>query len=857
MNSLFTGNRLGPYEIVAPLGAGGMGEVFRAHDTNLGRDVAIKVLPAALANDPERLARFKREAQLLAALNHPNVAAIYGLDEADGKPFLVLELVPGEDLAERLKRGAIPVDEAIAIAKQIAEALEEAHEKGIVHRDLKPANVKLTPDGKVKVLDFGLAKAYAADPMNGSVPEQSHSPTLTRQGTEAGMILGTAAYMSPEQARGKPVDKRADIWAFGVVLLEMLTGRQLFHGETVSDTLAAVLTREPDLRSLPEATPLPVRDLIARCLRREPRSRQRDMGDARLTLEDSPAGRTESQPRRRRPAWRFVVVGVASLALGAVLALIARGPESTGRLSWHRLTFENGALLSAGFVPGGDKIVFSAEWNGEPAQVYTTRLGLADSKSLVGAPSKLLSVSRTGELAVLLRTRPVGWFVREGTLARVSSDGGAPRELTEHVMDAAWSPDGSQLAIVRRDGTHVKLEFPPGRVLYETPGNITYPRFSPRGDRIAFLDHPDRRDNWGYAAVVTLDGRKTIWSPAHDSLEGLVWSPSGEELWYGGFGARGALQLFAAGPDQKTRLLAGAPGDMAPLAIDAQGRVLASRFSVRMQIVGAAPGDQRIRELGELGASLLGNLSADGDTVFFSYRGPGAQANYDSCVRPTRGGPVVRLGRGYAKTLSPDGKWAATLLWTPATIVFLPTGAGEARSISLHDLRAVGAVSFHPDGRSLVFAASEAGQPPRLWVRALEGDDPPRPVSPPGFYTRDGRLLSPDGDSAVLTGPDRKLWLAPVAGGDPKPISGVEEGEIFAGWSADGSAIYLAHYRGRLIIDRLTLASGTRKLWREAALPDLAGAQEPHLVVVAPEAGAWAAAYDNLLGELYLIEGLK
>ena len=251
------GSRLGPYELTAPIGAGGMGEVWRARDTRLARDVALKFLPEGLAQDPDRLARFRREAQLLAALNHPNIAAIYGLEEAEGMLFLVLELVPGEDLAARLKRGPLPLDDALAAAKQVAEALEEAHERGIVHRDLKPANVKLTPEGKVKVLDFGLAKAWTGDPASGSASSSdlSQSPTLAHGSSEAGLILGTAAYMSPEQARGKLVDKRSDVWAFGALLYELLTARRLFDGETVSDVLAAVLTRQPEWAALPAATP--------------------------------------------------------------------------------------------------------------------------------------------------------------------------------------------------------------------------------------------------------------------------------------------------------------------------------------------------------------------------------------------------------------------------------------------------------------------------------------------------------------------------------------------------------------------------------------------------------------------------
>ena len=330
--SLSPGARLGAYTVVAPLGAGGMGEVYRATDTKLGRDVAIKILPSEVAQDPERLARFRREAQLLASLNHPNVAAIHGLEEAEGQLFLVLELVEGEDLAQRLKRGAIPVDEALALARQVAEALEEAHEKAIVHRDLKPANVKVTPDGKVKVLDFGLAKAWSGE-VGGvtSSADFSQSPTLARTGSAAGIILGTAAYMSPEQARGKGVDRRADIWAFGVVLYEMLTGRRLFDGETVTDVLAAVVRQEIGWEGLPPGTPASVRRLLARCLDRDPRQRLRDIGEARVALASTggpePAGSGVPAPEGGRGHSRGLWL---ALGAGGLLAVLALG----GLLQW-------------------------------------------------------------------------------------------------------------------------------------------------------------------------------------------------------------------------------------------------------------------------------------------------------------------------------------------------------------------------------------------------------------------------------------------------------------------------------------------------------------------------------------------
>ncbi|MEO8348818.1 MAG: protein kinase, partial [Acidobacteriota bacterium] len=497
------GARLGPYEILSPLGAGGMGEVYRARDPRIGRDVAIKILPAAFAADGERLARFRREAQMLGSLNHPHIAAIYGLEESGGVEALVLELVEGETLDERLMRGPLALDDALEIARQIAEALEAAHERGIVHRDLKPANVKVSPDGSVKVLDFGLAKALTGEQ---SSPDVTMSPTLTAGSTQVGVVIGTAAYMSPEQARGKPVDKRADIWAFGAVLYEMLTGQKAFEGETVSDILAAVLTREPELASLPAATPASVRDLIARCLRRDARSRQRDIGDARVILEEAaampaaplaPTATSGELARGRRPrAGILVAAAIAVAIVGGALGFLLRAPKTLAAPSWHRLTFDSGTVLSAGFLPDG-KVVYSAAWNGAAPAVYSTRTDFSESRELVPAPSKLLSVSKSGEVAVLLRAKPLGWFAMEGTLARIPADGGAPRELLEKISDASWSHDGSQLAIVRRVGEKVRLEFPPGRVLYETAGHITCPRFSPKGDRIAFLDHPAKGGHWG------------------------------------------------------------------------------------------------------------------------------------------------------------------------------------------------------------------------------------------------------------------------------------------------------------------------------------------------------------------------
>ena len=486
--NLEQGSRLGPYEVLAPLGAGGMGEVWRATDTRLGRNVALKLLPAAFASDPDRLARFEREAKLLASLSHTHIAGLFALEQAtlegSASPvrFLAMELAEGEDLSQRLKRGAIPVDEGLAIAKQIAEALETAHEKGIVHRDLKPANVKVSAEGHVKVLDFGLAKAWSGEG-DGTLESSdwSQSPTLARTGTAAGLILGTAAYMAPEQARGKPVDKRADIWAFGVVLFEMLTGKRLFDGETVSDVLAAVLTREPEWNELPLATPLSVRSLLRRCLERNPKNRQHDIADVRVALDEAVRGVPEEAgagalPQPAPLLWRVLPWTVAGvLALVLVLGRWPPWKPAAGAVKAVRLSVELGSdmsLATTGFgvgtaavlSPDGSLLAFVGQRTagGRPQQLYLRPLDQLQASALSGTESarnpffspdgqwlaffaggKLKKVAVTGGAAVALCDAPDdrgGTWIDDRTivfapqgrsgLSRVSADGGVPEVVT-------------------------------------------------------------------------------------------------------------------------------------------------------------------------------------------------------------------------------------------------------------------------------------------------------------------------------------------------------------------------------------------------------------------------------------------
>jgi Tol biopolymer transport system component len=564
--SLAPGNSLGPYGIVAKLGSGGMGEVYRATDTKLGREVAIKVLPAGVALDAERLSRFKREAQLLASLNHPNIAAIHGLDEAAGTLFLVLELAPGEDLSARLTRGPIPVDEALEIARQIALALEEAHDKGIVHRDLKPANVKLTPDGKVKVLDFGLAKAYASETSGTGSIDSGNSPTMTHAATMAGMILGTAAYMSPEQARGKNVDKRADIWAFGVVLYEMLTGAQLFDGETVSDTLAAVLTRELDMEALPTATPPAVRQLLRRCLERNPKNRLHDIADARIVIDEIFRGGSDdalaSQPARARsaPRWLWPVVAVLLLAVG-VGAGRWSGRSSTVSSPLALTQFDVRAPEGSGFVrgfalsPDGRRIAFAAR--GADGRVT---LWVRNFESLEARPIPETAGARFPFWAP--DSRRIGFFSPEGLLW-TDVLGGSPLVVAttspvQDVRGAAWGADdvivyaptytGPLFKVTANGGpSEPATRIPDGGEI----GTHRFPSFLPDGRRFVFYAAGGTGTEPGslyLGRVGSLDTR--LLGPSHSTA---VFAPPGYLIY-----ARGE-SIVAHRFDEKTEAFVGEP----------------------------------------------------------------------------------------------------------------------------------------------------------------------------------------------------------------------------------------------------------------------------------------------------------
>jgi len=432
------GTTLSHYRITEKLGAGGMGVVYRAEDTNLNRQVAIKVLPDIFSGDPERLARFEREAKLLASLNHPNIATIYGLEQADGKRFLAMELVEGETLAQRIAKGPLPVDEALDVCRQIAEGLDAAHEKGVIHRDLKPANVKITPEGKVKVLDFGLAKAFQGEI---AAADASHSPTLTDQMTRPGVILGTAAYMSPEQAKGKTVDKRTDIWAFGCVLYECLTGKRAFEGETVTETLASILKGEPDWNLIPAILPVTVRRMLSRCLQKDPRKRLGAISDARLEIEDALAAPMTvdgnagllAPPAVNWGLGKLIWLAMAMVALTASLFLgkFLGAPNNTQSMV-RRFSISippQQALVDTGGVPvqitaDGSAIIYTGR-GPKGSQLYFRRLDQLEGKPIPGTENAVgPKISPSGEWIAF--AAPDTKTATHRNIMKVALNGGAP-----------------------------------------------------------------------------------------------------------------------------------------------------------------------------------------------------------------------------------------------------------------------------------------------------------------------------------------------------------------------------------------------------------------------------------------------
>lgn len=639
--ALPTGVRLGPYEVIAPLGSGGMGEVYRAKDPRLAREVAIKVLPTAFSSDPDRLRRFEQEARAAGLLNHPNVMAIYDLGVHEGAPYVVCELLEGETLRSELAGEPLTPRRALDYAAQMAQGLAAAHGKGIVHRDLKPENVFVTREGRIKILDFGLAKL--THPEEGG--EKTDLPTATA-GTEPGVVLGTLGYMSPEQVRGKPADHRSDIFAFGAILYEMLSGKRAFHGDSAADTMSAILREDPPELSETNRTVPPALDRIVRhCLEKSPERRFHSAADLAFDLESltgvsAPSLTAASAPGRAQGRRLVVPLAALLIAVGLVTAgwfLGGRG-QTSGPPVFHQLTFRRGTVTSARFTDDGQTVVFGAAWEGKPAEVFLTRLGTPESQPLGIPRADNVAGVVSGELAVTSGPN----FNR--TLWRVPLTGGAPREVATHLFDSDFAPDGKSFAVVLDRGGRATIEYPIGTRLYQSSSGISNTRISPDGERVAFIEHPLLGDDRGIVAVVDRKGVKTALTPEFASTSGLAWHPRGKEIWFTAAEVGSQSAVHAVNLSGKGRVVVRAPGRLAIHHIAKDGRLLVSSHRVRGVIRFRGPGDTAEREVSWLDYSVLRDLSPDGGRLLIEEGGEGGGRNYGVYLRPTDGSPAVRLG---------------------------------------------------------------------------------------------------------------------------------------------------------------------------------------------------------------------
>jgi hypothetical protein len=838
--------RLGPYEIVAPIGAGGMGEVYKFRDTRLNRDVAIKILPGSFAADAERLRRFQLEAHTAGALNHPNILAIYDVGTYEGTPYLVSELLEGESLSDRLKRGKLGTNRAVDYGRQIAAGLAAAHAKGIIHRDIKPGNIYVTKDGRVKILDFGLAKLT-------DIKSQQHTTTMALQ-TSAGTVMGTAAYMSPEQARGQAVDHRSDIFSFGCVVYEMLTGARPFQGDTTADIMGAILREEPDLSAI--ASPV-LQRVVAHCLEKSPEQRFQSAQDIAfgleaITQEGSGPQRVARAPRPVLVRWLIgVVAGLACACV--VFAYLASRPSPLK--TFQRLTFRRGIVHAARFTPDGNGVIYSAKWEDEPSEIFTARLDAPGSRALGFEGLELRSISSTGELALIDNARvAANAFAATGLLARAPFSGGAPRPMEDKIDFAEWSPDGAEIAVVRETRLGTQLEFPDGKVVYRTVGYISEPRISPDGARVAFLDHPLSNDNAGCVAVIDRLGPKKTLTGNYQAAEGLAWSAKGDEVWFTAAKVGARYDLRAVTLDGRERILLSTPTSIVVQDVARDGRVLIKNQEERMKLLFHGPGDKSERELSWLDWSLLSSLSADGRYVAFFESGEGAGAAQLSYLRATNGAPAVLLGKGANPTLSPDGQSVVVYENDTAAIVIYPVGPGQAKRLPVPGFR-LALAGLMPDGKHVWFNGAEGSRGRRYYITDLEHATP-RPLTGEGVQgSRPGLVLMGKYLAGVAGG---KLSLYPIEAGQPETLPGIHEGELVAGWSQDEKSLFV-YSRDELPsrIYRLDRKTGKRDLLLEAAPTDRAGATGGGGIMVTPNGKTYAHSVEQRLSELQLVEGLK
>lgn len=931
--SVQQGTTFGPYSILGKLGSGGMGEVYRAHDPRIGREVAIKLLPASLSAQEDFLIRFEQEAKAAGMLNHPNLLTIFDVGRTKkGSPFIVSELLHGETLRDRLNESPIPPRKVIDYALQVAQGLAAAHEKGIVHRDLKPENIFITSEGRVKILDFGLAKLnpqFAGD-----------GPTF-KMATQPGIVMGTVGYMSPEQVRGEAVDHRSDIFSFGTILYEMFTGSRAFQRDTSVETMSAILKDEPvEITELNPNFPAALEKIVRRCLEKQKEQRFQSARDLAFhieclppltisatqagairpsvsmphpppTLPPVPQGETRGlpvqssiheSPTLAQPALRptasvramqrptvqrrihktagwliALLAGVIVLAVGFTAGkYLGRAGNGTHLPEFQRITFQRGEVRSARFARDGETIIYSAAWNGSPNELFLTRRNNHETRRLGVADADIVSISKNDELAVLLRRdRASG----AGVLARVAMVGGTPREIQDGVVHADWSPDGNNLAVIRQSPVGLRVEYPIGTILYDTPHFIRELHVSPDGKKLAFIE-----PEMGANDISVIEDRKvrTLARGWSRGANGLAWAPDGESIYVTGSDTAAPPALYQVTLNGDVRVIARLTGSLKLQDIARDGMFLLNHNTWRASLmcavpvpppaaepvtdtVSVAPGTlpaaesipapqpvTREEDFAWFDWSMAADLSSDGTTLLFNETREGGGNRSSIYLRKTDGSLPVRLGDGFADALSPDGKWA--LAHSGGKLVLLPTGSGEVREIKTTGAFDPGA-EFFPDGNHVLVAGAEKGGAYALHTLDVTTGNLKR-ISPEGIWGDAPRpfAISPDGRVvAGMTG-DKRIALYPVDGGKPTLLAVTRPEEVPIQWSADGQILYV--YNPRELpsrVYRVNLTNDMRELWKEFTPADAAGVYKIAPIFVTPDGSRYAYNSLRILSDLYVM----
>jgi len=854
--ALAAGNNLGPYEVAASIGAGGMGEVYRAHDSRLGRDVAVKVIPASFAGDAARVRRFEQEARAAAALNHPGILAVYDIGTHDGCPYIVSELLEGESLRDRLRTGPLPMRKIGDYALQIARGLAAAHDRGIVHRDLKPDNIFVTKDGRVKILDFGLAKLTRPDP-------DTDDRTRTFQ-SEPGTVLGTVGYMSPEQVRGKEADARSDLFSFGTVLYEMISGQRAFKGESSADVLSAIIKEDPPDLAETNHSVSPALDRIVRhCLEKNPAERFQSAHDLAFDLEtlttiSKPSKESVQLGPARKRAWLWPAL-LAVIVIGAGAAFVlGRASRTQANPQFRQMTFRSGTVYRALFSKDGSTILYSAAWEGKPIDLFTSLSDSVESRSL--APDTLLAaISSKNQVAVLLKPTILAGgtvCVPSGTLAVLPIEGGAPRPLLQNVNYADWTPDGSELAVVRVPAAEIRtfhtnvLQFPIDKTIY-TPqrGWLSHVRFSPDGKYLAFEEHVPFGDD-GKLVVVDRSGNKIAESPFYGSMNGLAWGAN-QEVWFTATPGQYSRALYSMNLRGQTREVYRAPGDLTLHDIASNGRVLLTADNSRLLLFGGTTGSPD-NNLSWLGWSLAGGISDDGSEVVFSESGAAVGGKAIALISKLDNSPAVALGDGLPTGLSPDGKWVATLDGhQPTNIVLLPTGVGKPYQLTSNGWDYSRSMYWMPDSTALLVNAAPSGREARIYLLDVSTREM-RPLLPEGIH---GGLPSPDGKLLLgFGGGTAKIYT--IAGQVTGTLPKLDNTDVIDRWAEDGKSVLVWNYSSTPRLDSVEIASGKRTPLGTISPPDNTGIVSFSFCSASKDGRTHVYSAYRLLSDLFVVDGL-